>query len=140
MKMGRFVLGFSLCAVVGVVVAGSAWTAAAPTPSVFVSASGSDSNRCTQSAPCQSFYRGYRAAKPGQIVQLAAGTYPEQSIGVDNSKTSSSRVIMAAAPGAKVAVDGDLSIAGSHLTLRNVSMSRQLTVGFGSSPTDVRLE
>src|SRR5438105_677338 len=140
MKMGRFVLGLSLAAAVGVVVAGSAWTAAAPTPSVFVSANGSDSGRCTQAAPCQSFYRGYRVAKPGQIVQVAAGTYPSQSIGVDNSKTSSSDVIIQAAPGAKVVVDGDLDVSGSHFTLRNVAVTSQTTVGYGSAPTDVTLQ
>jgi hypothetical protein len=48
--------------------------------SVFLSPAGSDQAGCTRKAPCRSLGRAYRRARPGQIVELAAGDYPEQSI------------------------------------------------------------
>src|SRR5438093_13535104 len=42
---------------------------------LFVSPSGSDRKACTEAAPCRSFERAYRLARPGQTVKLAAGTY-----------------------------------------------------------------
>ena len=47
---------------------------------VFVSASGSDSNPCTSGAPCRSLARGYAVAAAGDVVGVAAGSYPSQTI------------------------------------------------------------
>ncbi|MDX6439390.1 MAG: hypothetical protein QOF45_1973, partial [Gaiellaceae bacterium] len=48
--------------------------------SVYLSTGGSDSNACTQAAPCKSFDRAYRVAAPGATVEVAAGSYPAQTI------------------------------------------------------------
>jgi Bacterial TSP3 repeat len=61
------------------------WTVNVPPPppgsaNVYLSPSGSDSAACSQAAPCQSMARGYAVAAAGQVVQLAAGTYPRQDV------------------------------------------------------------
>jgi hypothetical protein len=48
--------------------------------SLFVAPTGADTNRCTKAAPCSTFDRAYRAAKPGDVVEVAAGDYPNQVI------------------------------------------------------------
>src|SRR3954447_20854621 len=53
---------------------------AVPQPSFFVSSTGSDQAPCTKAAPCLTLSRAYFTAKPGQIVEIAAGTYPQQEI------------------------------------------------------------
>src|SRR6185437_2543349 len=47
---------------------------------LYISPSGSDANACTVAAPCRTFNRAYRAAAPGDSVQIGAGTYPAQTI------------------------------------------------------------
>ncbi len=63
----------------------------APSPasgaSVYVSTTGSDSGSCTATAPCLSFNRAYHVASAGQVVQVAAGSYPDESLTADPSKT-----------------------------------------------------
>ena len=44
-----------------------------------VSTNGSDSASCTSSAPCKTFSRAYAVAASGDVVSVAAGTYPPQS-------------------------------------------------------------
>lgn len=89
--------------------------------SVFVSASGSDAAACTVTAPCRSFERAYRAADPGDIVELAAGSYGEQTVTPDATKTSTGVVIFRPAPGA-TAVTGDLNVSAAHVEFRNLTM------------------
>jgi hypothetical protein len=45
-----------------------------------VSPAGSDSAACTPTAPCRSLARAYQAAQPGDIVQIAGGSYGSQTI------------------------------------------------------------
>jgi chitodextrinase len=75
------------------------------TATVFVSPSGNDGNACSQSAPCKSFDRAYKVAKPGQVVELAGGLYPQQFVYSDSSKTSTDDVVFRPAAGATVTVD-----------------------------------
>ncbi|MEZ5098357.1 MAG: hypothetical protein R3C15_00785 [Thermoleophilia bacterium] len=83
---------------------------------LFVSTTGSDSGSCTAAAPCRSFDRAYRVAKPGQIVEVAGGSYGSQSIGYDASKTSADDVVFRPAAGATVTV-GELAPGGAkHVT------------------------
>lgn len=56
--------------------------------SVRVSHAGLDTNPCGETAPCLTFNRAYRAAQPGQVVDVAAGVYPGQTINRDPTKTS----------------------------------------------------
>jgi chitodextrinase len=106
----------------------SAATSACTTPpsgsaSVFVSPSGSDSNPCTQSAPCGSFDRAYRVAGSGATVQVAGGSYGTQDINPDASKTSANDVVFQPAPGASVTV-GSVDVNGAdHLEIRDMRIS-----------------
>jgi hypothetical protein len=76
-----------------------------PAPSIFVSTGGADGNPCSAAAPCRSFDRAYHAAAPGQVVQVAAGSYPEQVMSADSSKGSGGNVTFVPAPGASVSVN-----------------------------------
>ena len=84
---------------------------------VFVNPNGNDSAACTQTAPCRSFGRAYRAAQPGQVVEIAAGSYPNQSVSPDPAKTGSTDVVLRPAPGATVNVDGFYQWGASHTTV-----------------------
>ena len=76
-------------------------TSACPSPSVFLSPAGNDGSNCSAAAPCRTLDRGYHAAAPGAVVQLAAGSYPGGNITSDASKSAAtSRVVLAPAPGA----------------------------------------
>ena len=83
---------------------------------VFLSASGSDTASCSQAAPCRGFNRAYQVAQPGQVVELAAGSYGAQTISHDASKTSASDVTFRPATGAGVTI-GNLTTYASHLTV-----------------------
>jgi hypothetical protein len=94
--------------------------------SVFLSPTGSDANSCTQAAPCAGFNRAYHVALSGQAVELAAGSYPNQDVLADASKTSASNVTFRPAAGASVSV-GNLDVHGSHVTFQD------FTIGAGGS-------
>jgi hypothetical protein len=91
---------------------------------VFVSPAGVDENPCTFAAPCASFDRAYRAARLGQTIEIAQGTYGSQTIGVDGSKLNASPsctpatptrcIVFRPAAGAVVTLDGDLTMYGSN--------------------------
>jgi hypothetical protein len=70
-----------------------------------VSASGSDAGRCTQAAPCASFDRAFRAARPGEVVEVAGGSYPPQVLTADG-RTSGPNVVFRPASGARVRLAG----------------------------------
>lgn len=99
--------------------------------SVFLSPTGSDSNACSQAAPCRSFQRGYEKALPGQVVEAAGGLYGNQSMRRISGRTDPNDVIIRPAPGAIVSVSGldlgsyDVPQSGpTHLTIRDVRSSR----------------
>jgi hypothetical protein len=94
-----------------------------PPPTVFVSPTGSDAGRCTRAQPCRSFNRAYRVAQPGETIELAGGTYPTQTIGVDPSKVAAaSDVVFQPATGASVTIAGDLVMKGSHAIFKDVTL------------------
>jgi hypothetical protein len=97
-----------------------------------VSLAGSDSNDCSQSAPCRTFDRAYHAAEPGQVVVVAGGTYPSQTLLYDEGKAGVKRlphVVFRPAAGAKVTITGDLSISDTR-TVKGASRVtfRDLTI------------
>jgi hypothetical protein len=98
-------------------------------PDLYVTAGGSDAARCTQSAPCQTLNRAYRIAKPGDVVEVAGGTYPPQQIDHDPAKRSGQDVVFRPAAGARVALGGPLTILGSHVTVERIQMSELLIAG-----------
>jgi chitodextrinase len=120
-------------------------TSACPPPSsanVYVSPSGSDSNACTQAAPCKTFDRAYRVAQPGDTIQLAGGTYPDQTINVDTSKVGASAdVVFQPAATATVTINGDLNVYGSHIDFRgsaspyNIKLHNLEVIGTAGSNT-----
>jgi hypothetical protein len=116
-------LGFALLAAACCTLLAGAATAAAPVATLFVSPGGSDAGGCTKTAPCASFDKAYRTAKPGEVVELAGGTYPPQSVGVDQSKVAAAAdVILQPAAGATVTIEGDLVMRGSHAVFRGIKL------------------
>ena len=49
--------------------------------------SGSDSRRCTKSAPCRSFARAFKLASAGALVHVGAGDYKSSCAPVTGSKS-----------------------------------------------------
>jgi Right handed beta helix region len=92
----------------------------------YVAPYGSDSNACTRSSPCASLDAAYRASKPGDLVEVAAGRYEDQTIRPDPSKRSTKHVDFRPAAGAVVtlgcnSVGSDcLNVQASHVTLRGL--------------------
>jgi hypothetical protein len=94
---------------------------------LYISPSGSDSNPCSSSLPCQSFDRGYHAAAPGDTVKVRGGTYSSQTITFDSSKTSPNDVYFLEEAGQTAFINGDLLIGNTsgsdgpdHITIDGV--------------------
>jgi hypothetical protein len=145
--------GLIAMSVAGVAVAllltkGGARRSRRPSASVhtlYLAPSGSDAGGCAgPQAPCASFNRAYHLAHPGDVVELAGGSYPGQTIEGDPAKASRADVLFKPAPGARVHVGGPVYIYGSHLTLRDLHVE-DVTIGNYDqtpgrpNPTDVSL-
>jgi hypothetical protein len=102
----------------------------------FVAPGGSDSGSCGSADPCASFSRAYEVSSPGQVVDVAGGTYPTQVIDYDSSKTSSEDVYFRPAKGSLVNVAGDIDVYGSHVTVMAMQ-ARDTDVPY-DGPADVR--
>jgi hypothetical protein len=61
---------------------------------------------CSRSSPCGSIVQAVRQARPGSVVQIAAGHYPEQILAADTRPAESAAVTLQAARGAKVVFAG----------------------------------
>jgi hypothetical protein len=125
-SLTRFAL-FLVAALAAAVLCGGA--APAKTSLLYVSPNGSGSS-CTRAHPCGSFARAYLRARPGQVVQVAGGTYSPQSIPVDGRKASASaNVVFLPARGAKVTIgcnsDGIacIDILGDHVTIKYMNVA-----------------
>jgi hypothetical protein len=95
----------------------------------YLAPSGSDAGQCASAqAPCASFNRAYRVARPGDTVVLAGGDYPGQTIEGDGAKTAKADVLFKPAPGAQVRVTGPIYVYGSHLTLQSLHVG-DVTIG-----------
>jgi hypothetical protein len=71
----------------------------------YVNPVGGDIGACsTAIAPCQSFNYAFRQAQPGDVVVMAGGAYPAQTMLVDPAKTSDADVVFRPAIGARVSV------------------------------------
>ena len=117
----QFLRAFALFLIATVVVGvpsseAAASRASAQPAKLLVSPSGSDANRCTQSAPCLSLRRAYEVAHPGDVVQVADGSYSSEQILVyDPSKaTAKRRVVFIAAPGAHPVFTSGIQLAGAQ--------------------------
>src|SRR5438128_1095761 len=101
---------------ISLVVASSARPASS-SQMLAVAPNGSDTNSCTLAAPCRSFDRAYHVAAAGAVVQVAAGSYPAQSISTDPSKDAAlANVLFQPAPGASVTLaNSTLKILAAHV-------------------------
>ncbi len=86
---------------------------------LYLSSTGSDSNPCTQTAPCLTMDRAYHVASAGETVQVATGTYPAQTIRPDATKTGTSPVVFMPMSGAQVTV-ARLDVTASSVEFQNM--------------------
>lgn len=94
----------------------------APKASVFVAPDGSDEGGCTKKAPCLTFAAAYATAKPGEIVEIAGGTYPGQTIQASLSKPSGPAVVFRPALTATVTLTEELRVEATYVDFRRMSM------------------
>ena len=88
----------------------------------YVSPSGNDAGGCaTVITPCRSFNAAYRAARPGDVVEVLGGSYGTQTIVNDPSKTGGPNIVFRPALAGTVTVTGDINVWASYVTLRNMS-------------------
>lgn len=88
---------------------------------VYLAPDGSDLDTCVRSAPCQTLDRAEEVAEPGDIVELAAGRYPEQGLSpTPDRDPSGAPVVFQPAPGADVSFEGRLTIGSTGVELRDV--------------------
>jgi hypothetical protein len=90
--------------------------AASATPRV-VRAGASNTGNCAAAA-CGSLSYAFRQAKPGDVVRVAGGSYPAQSIPAVAGRAGA-RVTFKPAPGASVRF-GALNVSGSHVAVRGI--------------------
>ncbi len=90
--------------------------------SVFIAPDGDDAALCTKKAPCASFNVGYLVAKPGEIVEVAGGTYPGQEIDTDSERTAGPNVVFRPAAGAKVILKEELRVNAAYIEFRSMAM------------------
>jgi hypothetical protein len=107
-------------------VAATMTSADSPSRLLAVAPTGSDANSCLVAAPCRTFDRAYHAAAPGDVVQIAAGNYPTQSITPDSSKAAAlQNVIFVPVAGASVSLaNGTLKVLGAHVELHHLRMDQ----------------
>ena len=81
---------------------------------IFVAPGGSDANPCSQARPCQTFDHAYHLAQPGQIVQVAGGTYPAQAMTRDATKVGASANVVFQSVANQLAVIDGLALSDVH--------------------------
>jgi hypothetical protein len=100
-----------------VVIAVIFWPSDAEGAQRFVATTGADAGACNP-APCQSFGYAYRQSAPGDVVEVAAGSYGGQTIPLVAGRTGPA-VEFRPATGAKVALGG-LNLRGGFVTVRDM--------------------
>jgi hypothetical protein len=122
------------------VLASSGAPSSARTPSAarFVAPGGSDQSPCTRRAPCRTFDRAYRLARPGQIIDVRGGHYGDQVIGRDYRKTVGKNVVFRPAASGRVTVDNLEVDGGSHVEFRHMTVSGGWSVKTGSDHVTFR--
>jgi chitodextrinase len=98
----------------------------------YLSPTGSDLNPCTQQQPCASIQRAYNLASPGQVVELAGGSYPGQS--VSGSRSSGPSVIFRPASGAAVTI-ASIDMYADWIEIRDVTVNGLATWGTSDHAT-----
>jgi hypothetical protein len=95
---------------------------------ILVALQGHDGGSCgTSGNPCASLGGAYRAARPGDTVEIRSGTYPgEQTI--EGGKSSPRQITFRPAPGARVHFTGMIFEFASHVVLEHLVV-QDVTVG-----------
>lgn len=159
-RFGLSVLAALVC--VGLAATGDPGTARssssatrAAVPSLFVAPNGSDARSCrSRTAACASFQRAYRAARPGEVVEVGAGRYPSQSLRAIGSR-SGPNVVFRPAARARVVLGGltlgsnDMGQGPHRVTLRGMQLAykgsapgarNQEGIWVGPGSSNIRLE
>ena len=95
---------------------------------LVVSTTGSDANPCTAGAPCRTFDRAYHVAAAGDVVEVAGGSYPDQVMSADGSKTGPGVVTFRPAAGANVTLSRLYLGGASYVKFRDIDVSGRITV------------
>jgi hypothetical protein len=149
---GRVVLSLVLA------VAGLLGGARAASATVYVSTLGSDLADCSAPTPCQTFARAYAVTGPGTDVEVAGGTYPEQTLANLPVKETAAPIVFHPATGqavhlggltitgtqnlevANMQVDGWETTNGSaHITLRNLAVLDVTDGAYISGTSDLKV-
>ncbi|HEX8991944.1 MAG TPA: right-handed parallel beta-helix repeat-containing protein [Anaerolineales bacterium] len=118
-------------AILGASLTVSALAASPPTiigtTAFYVSASGSDSNPGTQSAPFKTFTQAVSVLQAGDTLNIAAGTYNE-AINVSKSGMAGSPITIQPESGGSVVIDllnqsaNNVSVTGSYVTVKGLEL------------------
>ncbi len=103
-----------------------------------LSPSGADANACSAAKPCKTLNRAYKLAKPGQTVEMAAGTYTDTALSVDATKTSATDVIFRPVAGATVTISPQLHVYAQHLELRGLRFTSKLWIESSAADVTIR--
>lgn len=122
-RLKRLHLAMLVCVAAAILAAFGRGAISAPPMTVFLSPQGSDSHRCSRTAPCLTLRRGLAVARPGATVELVPGTYPSQTL----RGGQSGLVTFRGADGGRVSFAGRLTLEG----VRNVRL-----VGFDFPRSD----
>jgi len=115
----KFLIAPLLAITLAAILSGAAATQAPPRAAFYLSPKGSDASACTQARPCRSFDRAARVARPGEVVEVADGTYGDVNLS-GGSNIGQGRIVFQAAPGATPTA-GDLDVRNrSHLVFKNL--------------------
>ena len=108
--------------------------------SVWVSTAGNDSScaRLDPGKPCKTLNRAYRVAQAGDQVEIAAGTYPQEDVLDDPTKTSESDVIFRPAIGAADVVVDDIDVWGDHIEFRRLKLNVDFYAKCGADDVTLR--
>jgi hypothetical protein len=120
----RFVMPFrharrALIAAAAVLVALLAVPSAASAVPRLVAVGAADTGNCS-ATPCGSFSYAFRQAQPGEVVQVAGGSYPGQSIPSVAGRAAAAPVTFAPAPGAGVSLGGFDVSGGGGVVVRDI--------------------
>jgi Protein of unknown function (DUF1565) len=102
---------------------------AVPRHKLAVSVSGNDANLCTRRAPCRTFDRAFQIARPGQVIEVATGSYPSQTVLASQRPRSMALVLFKPAAGATVRV-ARLDNLASRVEYRSMTIGSFYNKGF----------
>lgn len=102
---------------------------------IVVSPAGDDGGGCTRSDPCLTLERAYRLAKPGETVEVTAGTYGVQTIDAGSPSPGPQKIVLRPERGARVELEA-LEVDATHLELRGFTVGSVTT---GPAAQDVVL-